>query len=344
RLYLDLQPLCIHELPQHGELARVHHKLDLNGPENEVTFKGFLDSVLSETYNIQWDDNTWSHHGTYPSEGNGIKVTMPAGSSTVSSQNIEVPVDVDQRIKGNGKSAWLARRSLHSAQHLNYQELNTVLAQDHCRVEGEYDPSIFDANELLKWKAEDLSKVLPLLNPEWKIDNVQMAIFQMFHEMPKVAGASILQDRVFHVVAITAHSTYTLDTQDPSTSHLQSYTLQLPINFDSLRDVEAITRASHIRPSSMIYEFKGHSTNSGGATDRQKQHTGNSLTEGIYVSVERLREAPTGPDAVQRWDMMTRSDAKGISKLAPWNTKKKETLDAIAKDVKYVLDYIGKQR
>tara|TARA_R110002003_G_scaffold13_3_gene844 strand:+ start:3426 stop:3962 length:537 start_codon:yes stop_codon:yes gene_type:complete len=167
----------------------------------------------------------------------------------------------------------------------------------------------------------------------------------MFHEMPKVLGKGLLQDRVFHVLVITAHSTHAIPSQ--SISQLQSHTLQLPINFDSLRDVEAITGASHIRPRSMIYEIKGHSIENSGITERQTKHKGNSLTEGVYVSVERLRQAPSTSekeDSTHRWDMMTRSDARGISRLAPWSTKRKETLDAIAKDVMYVLNHIGKQR
>jgi hypothetical protein len=97
----------------------------------------------------------------------------------------------------------------------------------------------------------------------------------------------------------------------------------------------------------MIYEIKGHPTENSGITERQTKHKGNSLTEGVYVSVERLRQAPSTSekeDSTHRWDMMTRSDAKGISRLAPWSTRRKETLDAIAKDVMYVLNHIGKQR
>ncbi|KAH7077274.1 hypothetical protein FB567DRAFT_147004 [Paraphoma chrysanthemicola] len=348
RMYLDLQPLCIHELPPHGELARIHHKLDLNDNGTTLTLGGFLNSVLSETLAIQWDDMSWTHHGTYPPEGKGVKVTMPPPlSSSQQVPEISVPVDVDQRAKGTSSSAWLARRSLHCAKHVEYDELDTILAQDHCRREGDYDPSVFDANELLKWDTEDLKKALSVLNLDWNITNVQMAIFQMFHEMPKVMGKSFLQDRVFHVLVITAHSTYVLPEQDKSTTQRQSYTLQLPINFDSLRDVEAIKRASHIRPRSMIYEVKDQSAEGAGITERQNKHKGKSLTEGAYVSVERLRQAPDGSgnaEPMHRWDMMTKSDAKGISRLAPSSTKRKETLDAISKDVQYVLDHIGKQR
>jgi|TARA_R110002003_G_scaffold13_3_gene843 hypothetical protein len=98
-----------------------------------------------------------------------------ARSSSQSTYEISVPVDVDQRVKGTSSSAWLARRSHHSAEHVDYHELDTTLAQDHCRKEGDYDASVFDANELLKWDAADLKKVLPVLNLDWKVTNLQMA-------------------------------------------------------------------------------------------------------------------------------------------------------------------------
>jgi hypothetical protein len=156
----------------------------------------------------------------------------------------------------------------------------------------------------------------------------------MFHEMPKALGLSLLQNRVFHVLCITAHST-------PSTSQIQSITLQLPIDFPSFKNTQSVMSKSHIRPGSQTYDNpEAYDRN---APEREKKRNGNKFTEGVYVSVERLVEGE-GATGSHRWDMMTKSDAKGITKIAPWSTRRKETLNAIAEDVRYVLDEIKKQR
>jgi hypothetical protein len=169
-------------------------------------------------------------------------------------------------------------------------------------------------------------------------------VYQMFHEMPKALGMNMLQNRVFHVLCITAHSTYNAPSADAGGPLRQSHTLQLPVAIDSFKDIASVVQRSHIKPKSQKYEFK--SQDGAQVTDeRQMKFQGKSLTEGVYVSLERLRQAPRGStENAHRWDMATKSDAKGISKAAPWSTKKKETLQAIAKDVSYVLEQIKKQR
>lgn len=169
----------------------------------------------------------------------------------------------------------------------------------------------------------------------------------MFHEMPKALGVSMLQHRVFHVLCITAHSTYIVLHEGESSPRSQSYTVQLPVNLESFRDVESVTLKSHIRARSRIYEVTHQSTAPGNTTQRQVKSNGRSLTEGIYVSLERLCQAPSGPerlDNMHRWDMMTQSDAKGITRAAPWSTKRKEILEAVAKDVQYILEQVRRQR
>jgi hypothetical protein len=151
----------------------------------------------------------------------------------------------------------------------------------------------------------------------------------MFHEMPKALGLSLLQNRVFHVLCITAHST------QPTNSLSQSHTLQLPINFPSFAPIPSMISKSHIHPTSLKY-------NNPSANGRQKKQNGNKFTEGAYVSLERLCAGME--EGEHRWDMMTKSDAKGITKIAPWSTKRKETLNAVAEDVRYVLDEIRKRR
>jgi hypothetical protein len=155
----------------------------------------------------------------------------------------------------------------------------------------------------------------------------------MFHEMPKALGLSLLQNRVFHVLCITTHSTV------PSTSLSQSHTLQLPIHFPSLISLPSISSKSHINATSLKY------TNLSATNERQRKQNENKFTEGVYVSLERLIEGKDGEaEGSHRWDMMTKSDARGITKIAPWSTRRKETLNAVAEDVRYVLDEIRKRR
>jgi hypothetical protein len=156
----------------------------------------------------------------------------------------------------------------------------------------------------------------------------------MFHEMPRALGLSLLQNRVFHILCITAHST-------SPTSHSQSITLQLPIDFPSFKNTQSVMSKSHIRPGSQIYDNPKATERN--AAEQDKKRNGTKFTEGVYVSVERLIEGE-GATGSHRWDMMTKSDAKGITKIAPWSTRRKETLNAIAEDVRYVLDEIKKQR
>jgi hypothetical protein len=113
-----------------------------------------------------------------------------------------------------------------------------------------------------------------------------MTVFQMFHLMPKVLGLSMLEDRVFHVLAVTARS---YRTENPSElSH--SFTVQLPIDYNTFSE-----------PS-----------------DDQRKRQGKKLTEGNYVSLERLVGAPrrvsvdaaqqvkpTDGDDHHRWDMVS---------------------------------------
>jgi len=165
RQYLNLEALCLHELPLHD---------DLDGHEGtqQPTLAVFLNSVLSEAYGIDFDDGTWSHHGKFPSANSCVKVDMPPSQSHGGKV---VSFEVDKRVKGETSSAFLARRSYHDKLDVSYPELDAILAQDHCRKEAEYDPSVFDGNELLKWNEEDLQTVVTDLKPEWKVKSVQMS-------------------------------------------------------------------------------------------------------------------------------------------------------------------------
>ncbi|KAF2832083.1 hypothetical protein CC86DRAFT_365981 [Ophiobolus disseminans] len=343
RQYSNIHPLCLHQLPPHIDLSQ--HQ----GSEHP-TLTEYLIHVFTETYRTDFDDHTWSDQGRYPSSGGSVTVSMPPfGSILRLTGDRDVPVEVDKRVKGEGRFAFLARRSCHHIDDVEFSELDTTLAQDHCGKEALYDPSIFDGIELLKWDAKDLQRAVIELDPEWRVERVQMSMYEMFHELPKIGGKKLLQNRVFHVLCITAHSSaYHLPkASDIETmSHAQSHTMQLAINIHALQNVQSIVSRSRFQASSKTYSLKAQALVQ--ATERQKKHNGNKVTEGKYCSLERLREAcdrdPDTPENYHRWDMMTKSDAGGCTRLAPRSTKRKETLNAIAKDVEYVLQYIRQQR
>jgi hypothetical protein len=167
----------------------------------------------------------------------------------------------------------------------------------------------------------------------------------MFHEMPKILGISLLHERVFHVLCITAHSTH--DLPGESVSRSQSNTLQLPVNIGSFRDCQAVMSKSRYRPDTKIYSVRDQVKPESDLSARQRKYYGKKFTEGLYVSLERLFSGSNTNDPLidqHRWDMMTKSNAMGSTRLAPWSVQKKETLEAVAKDVLYVLEQIRRQR
>lgn len=169
RQYLDIHPLCLHELPAHAELS--------DGRTGHVrTLTEFIVGVLAEAYQFELDGNAWRIHGHYAEDKEFLSVSMPPGSSKLTkSSDINVPIRVEQRVNGTDSSAWLARRSDHEERHMSYTELDTLLAQNHCGKEGQYDPSVFDANELIHWNEHELQKTVAELKPEWRIDGLQMS-------------------------------------------------------------------------------------------------------------------------------------------------------------------------
>lgn len=169
--------------------------------------------------------------------------------------------------------------------------------------------------------------------------------------MPKLSRISLLRDRIFHVLCITVHSLYDAPEDVEHGLLSQSHTLQLPVDIQSFRDMTKVTCKSRFRQHTKTYNaINVDDEPIGDATSRKwgqmLAHQGNKMIEGVYVSLERLREGPTTAtgDQTHLWDMMTKSDARGMTSLAPWNTRKRGTLDAVAKDVLYVLEHIRRNR
>jgi hypothetical protein len=65
---------------------------------------------------------------------------------------------------------------------------------------------------------------------------------------------SLLRDRVFHVLCITAHSSYDAPEDVESGLRSQSHTLQLPIDIESFQDIVEVTTKSHYLLKSKTYD------------------------------------------------------------------------------------------
>ncbi|EUC35415.1 hypothetical protein COCCADRAFT_90863 [Bipolaris zeicola 26-R-13] len=337
RRYLGLKRLEKLDLPYHPlyENAASDHRTSL---------VEFFNSLFTEIEQVDFDKDP-KECGIWSPQTRSVM--MSPLNATGDSKELPVPISVKKRILTINQERWLARTSTHSDSHVKFSELAHLLAREHSRNEYVYTPSVFDAVELLTWGREDLLTALRASTHGERIHNVEMSIFQMFHEMPKIAGRDLLQDRVFHVLVVT---TQTNHLESPELA--RSSTVQLPIDFESFND-SAIVKRSHVKKtgSSKTYQIpQGHESPDSKPTDKRLPHQGKKLTEGKYASLERLISAPRGPQSDvdglgdHRWDMMTLSTAGGLTRIAPKSVQEKETLVATAQDVEYVLAYIAEQR
>lgn len=135
--------------------------------------------------------------------------------------------------------------------------------------------------------------------------------------MPKVAGLSLLQDRVFHVLIVTAN---TYRAGNPSELS-ESFTVQLPIDYATFGDVNTVQARSRMKTkgSSQCYHFSSNAESGSIPDANQKQRQGKKLTEGTYVSLERLvgaskrtdidgdveHQAKSADSDHHRWDMVS---------------------------------------
>jgi hypothetical protein len=154
----------------------------------------------------------------------------------------------------------------------------------------------------------------------------------MFHVLP-----GPLQDRVFHALVISGKQT------------AQSINMQIPIDYASFSAVQSIRSRSRLQQQGNNFRYNTESNRSVDArepvpTDIQKQRNGKKITEGIYASVERISILEGTEPKTTQWDMMTLSDAGGIVSATPTWMQKGQLLDAVSKDVQFVLEEIGKQR
>ena len=180
--------------------------------------------------------------------------------------------------------------------------------------------------------------------------------------MPDVVGGlSFLEDRVFHVLVITVHFTGPAHASSSifrSRGGPRSITVQLPVDIESFNNINTIMQRSHVKKK-RYYLPSNAASGTSRPNETQQKRIGKKLTEGNYVSLERLCKAskdppkgdgvavaasPTESDYHHRWDMMTLSTAGGLTRLAPKRVEQNETLKAIAMDVEYVIKHIADSR
>lgn len=153
----------------------------------------------------------------------------------------------------------------------------------------------------------------------------------MFHVLP-----GLLQDRVFHALAISGKQ------------EGQSINMQIPIDYASFVAVETIRARSRLEPQGNAFRYNTeanrHENREPKPTDMQKQRSGKKVTEGIYASLERIRIVTGTEPQYTQWDMMTLSNAGGVVSSVPVAMQKGQLLEAVSKDVQFVLQEVGKQR
>ncbi|KAF1945441.1 hypothetical protein EJ02DRAFT_369299 [Clathrospora elynae] len=366
REYLSLNRLNKLELPPHPDFPN-------ESIGHTTSLVQFLNDVFTEVQQFNFDQGTQSR-GRWPLVETNI--TMPllpkdydlpeSESHDVTLKHVTKPVPVNavRLVKVMSGANWLGRVSYHHEALVKLSELERLLFQDHSLNEAMYTPGVYDANDLLIWDPADLQQAVSKLEPQHNIRGVEMAVYQMFHRMPKImtkvlGGFSPLQDRVFHVLVITIHTVFKTDEID---GLIQSYTVQIPVDFESFSNCPSVAARSHTKKSGSTLRYHFPVDAKGPRPQRdpiQERRHEKRITEGKYVSLERVREAhmrqPLNGNASlpvvfddnsysHRWDMMTLTDAGGITRFVSEKTKEEKTLIAIANDVKYVIQEIAKQR
>lgn len=153
----------------------------------------------------------------------------------------------------------------------------------------------------------------------------------MFHILP-----GPLQDRVFHALAISGKQ------------EGQSINMQIPIDHASFVAEETIRARSRLEPYGNGFRYNTEANRDENRepkpTETQKQRSGKKVTEGIYASLERIRVITGIEPQCTQWDMMTLSNAGGVVSSVPVAMQKGQLLEAVSKDVQFVIEEIGKQR
>ncbi|KAJ8109076.1 hypothetical protein OPT61_g7717 [Boeremia exigua] len=316
RSYLSLQRRCVEDVPQHPEFTVP--------ATNAPALAAFLAAVFKEALKEDFETG-FTIEGNWAPTGRNVKIMgIDGGSSTV-------PVSVEQRKKGKGEHTWFARRSKHLETDVRHTELDSLLMNDHSWWEYQYTPDLYDGNLLLEWDATTLEEAAASIRQEVAIGDVEMRVVQMFHVLP-----GPLQDRVFHALVISGKQ------ED------QSINLQIPIDYASFLAVDTIRARSRLEQQGNGFRYNTEANRDENRepkpTETQKQRSGKKVTEGVYASLERIRIITGAEPQYTQWDMMTLSNAGGVVSSVPVAMQKGQLLEAVSKDVQFVIQEVGKQR
>ncbi|KAJ4352697.1 hypothetical protein N0V95_004022 [Ascochyta clinopodiicola] len=316
RSYLSLQRLRIEDVPQHPEFT--------SPSASAPALATFLAAVFREALAEDFETG-FTVEGSWAPTGKNVRITGLDGSHAT------VPVSVEQRKKGKGEKTWFARRSKHLESDVRHTELDSLLMNDHSWWEYQYTPDLYDGNLLLEWDVKQLEEVASSIRHDVGIADVEMRIVQMFHVLP-----GPLQDRVFHALAISGKQ------------EAQSINMQIPIDYAFFTAVQSIRARSRLEPQGSAFRYNTEANRSENRepkpTEVQKQRSGKKVTEGIYASLERIRIITGTEPQFTQWDMMTLSNAGGVVSSVPVSMQKGQLLEAVSKDVQFVLEEVGKQR
>ncbi|KAF3006023.1 hypothetical protein E8E13_010655 [Curvularia kusanoi] len=312
RSYLSLQRLRVEDVPQHPEFK-------VPAP-SAPALTTFLAAVFKEALDEDFETG-FTVEGSWAPTGKNVKITGVDGGTS------SVPVTVEQRKRGK----WFARRSKHLETDVRHTELDSLLMNDHSWWEYQYTPDLYDGNLLLEWDATVLAEAAAGIKQELAIGDVEMRIVQMFHVLP-----GPLQDRVFHALVVSGKQ------------QGQSVNMQIPIDYASFIAVDSVRARSRLQAHGSAFRYNTEANRDANRepkpTEMQRQRSGKKVTEGTYASLERIRLITGTEPEYTQWDMMTLSDAGGVVSSVPVAMQKGQLLEAVSKDVQFVLQEVGKQR
>lgn len=171
----------------------------------------------------------------------------------------------------------------------------------------------------------------------------------MFH---KING---VRNRYFTLLALTGtRGDYVSDSKKPLNMARQFIVVQLPVDLSSFPDsIKELSKATSghvydpLRRVSPVHQARSRSD----LNNVQKEMEGHKLVQGYYASVEQVSYMDVSPDSIQTlpagrrphisWCMSTASNAGGH---IPRSFYGLSVPGKIAKDVKYVTDYIKNNR
>ncbi|KAF2876119.1 hypothetical protein BDV95DRAFT_217177 [Massariosphaeria phaeospora] len=304
RQIITFTPLGINDLPAHPDL-QTHQ------PNNPPTARAFLALVFAAAH--AWDISAWPK--------NRRDHRQIIGGCEVVVERCGLKTD---------EGVWCGRRSRHvHGEPVREDELDDALRINHAEREREYADAVFDANVLVEWQEGGLEGEGGDGGVRWSDGTIQ--IVETFHELSKIG---LPEARVFTMLLITG------TIHAPTASEL--CVIQIPIDISSLPPTVLQRCHRHFPPTnsttSMLYLSPTTPI-----TPQQAAKTRAKLTEGRYLSIEKVRKSDSSGTASGsfEWHMSTISDAGGA---LPRPLQNLFVPHKITQDVGDVFEWILKSR